>query len=33
MRCYHAPLTIDIETAARPFSRWVKASLDAKSVA
>jgi acetolactate synthase-1/2/3 large subunit len=32
-RRYDAPLTTDIETAAKPFSRWVKTSLDAKSVA
>src|SRR5258707_6413632 len=32
-RRYDAPLTTDIETAARPFSRWVKTSPDAKSVA
>src|SRR6516165_2219657 len=30
-RRYDAPLTTDIETAARPFSRWVKTSPDAKS--
>ena len=28
-----APLTTDIETAAKPFSRWVKTSPDARSVA
>ena len=32
-RRYDAPLTTDIETAARPFSRWVKTSPDARSVA
>jgi acetolactate synthase I/II/III large subunit len=32
-RRYDAPLTTDIETAARPFSRWVKTSSDARSVA
>ena len=32
-RRHDAPLTTDIETAARPFSRWVKTSPDAKSVA
>src|SRR5246127_2929097 len=32
-RRYDAPLTTDIETAANPFSRWVKTSPDAKSVA
>src|SRR5947207_5779226 len=32
-RRYDAPLTTDIETAARPFSRWVRTSPDAKSVA
>jgi acetolactate synthase I/II/III large subunit len=32
-RRYDAPLTTDIETAAIPFSRWVKTSPDAKSVA
>jgi acetolactate synthase I/II/III large subunit len=32
-RRYDAPLTTDIETAARPFSRWVKTSPDAHSVA
>jgi acetolactate synthase I/II/III large subunit len=32
-RRYDAPLTTDIETAAKPFSRWVKTSPDAKSVA
>src|SRR5271167_629401 len=32
-RRYDAPLTTDVETAARPFSRWVKTSPDAKSVA
>jgi acetolactate synthase-1/2/3 large subunit len=32
-RRYDAPLTTDIETAARPFSRWVKTSPDAGSVA
>src|SRR6201987_5994955 len=31
-RRYDAPLTTDIETAAKPFSRWVKTSPDAKSV-
>src|ERR687884_37292 len=28
-RRYDAPLTSDIETAAKPFSRWVKTSPDA----
>jgi acetolactate synthase-1/2/3 large subunit len=32
-RRYDAPLTTDIESAARPFSRWVKTSPDARSVA
>src|SRR6516162_2114856 len=32
-RRYDAPLTTDIETAAKPFLRWVKTSPDAKSVA
>jgi acetolactate synthase-1/2/3 large subunit len=32
-RRYDAPLTTDIETAAKPFSRWVKTSPDPKSVA
>jgi acetolactate synthase-1/2/3 large subunit len=32
-RRYDAPLTTDIETAARPFSRWVKTAADARSVA
>jgi acetolactate synthase I/II/III large subunit len=32
-RRYDAPLTTDIEAAARPFSRWVKTSADARSVA
>ena len=32
-RRYDAPLTTDIEAAARPFSRWVKTSPDALSVA
>src|SRR5437899_1566726 len=32
-RHYDAPLTTDIETAAKPFSRWVKTSPDARSVA
>jgi acetolactate synthase-1/2/3 large subunit len=32
-RHYDAPLTTDIEAAARPFSRWVKTSPDARSVA
>ena len=32
-RRYDAPLTTDIETAARPFSHWVKTSADARSVA
>ena len=32
-RAYDAPLTSDIETAARPFSGWVKTSPDAMSVA
>jgi len=32
-RRYDAPLTTDIETAAKPFSRWVKTSPDALSVA
>src|ERR1044071_5911234 len=32
-RRYDAPLTSDIETAAKPFSRWVKTSPDARSVA
>jgi acetolactate synthase-1/2/3 large subunit len=32
-RRYDAPLTSDIEGAARPFSAWVKTSPDAKSVA
>jgi acetolactate synthase-1/2/3 large subunit len=32
-RRYDAPLTSDIETAARPFSRWVRTSPDARTVA
>jgi len=32
-RRYDAPLTSDIESAAWPFSHWVKTSPDAKSVA
>ena len=32
-RRYDAPLTSDIEGAARPFSHWVKTSPDAQSVA
>jgi acetolactate synthase I/II/III large subunit len=32
-RDYDAPLTSDIETAARPFSAWVRSSPDAKRVA
>src|SRR6185503_12626320 len=32
-RKYDAPLTSDIETAAKPFSGWVKTSPDAKHVA
>ncbi|MGE8941868.1 acetolactate synthase large subunit [Leptospira interrogans] len=32
-RAYDAPLTSDIETAAKPFSTWVRTSPDAKSVA
>ncbi len=32
-RAYDAPLTSDIEAAARPFSAWVRTSPDAKSVA
>jgi acetolactate synthase I/II/III large subunit len=32
-RKYDAPLTSDIETAAKPFSRWVHTSPDAKLVA
>ena len=32
-RAYDAPLTSDIEAAARPFSGWVKTSPDAMSVA
>ena len=32
-RHYDAPLTSDIESAGRPFSRWVKTSPDARSVA
>jgi acetolactate synthase I/II/III large subunit len=32
-RRYDAPLTTDIETAARPFSHWVKTSPEARSVA
>jgi acetolactate synthase-1/2/3 large subunit len=32
-RAFDAPLTSDIETAARPFSNWVKTSPDARSVA
>jgi acetolactate synthase I/II/III large subunit len=32
-RRYDAPLTTDIESAAWPFSRWVKTSPDAMSVA
>jgi acetolactate synthase-1/2/3 large subunit len=32
-RKYDAPLTSDIETAAKPFSGWVRTSPDARSVA
>src|SRR5687767_13324656 len=32
-RDYNTPLTSDIETAAKPFSGWVKTSPDAKHVA
>src|ERR1700674_1350424 len=32
-RRYDAPLTSDIETAARPFCGWVRTSPDARSVA
>ncbi|GGF01984.1 hypothetical protein GCM10011611_04370 [Aliidongia dinghuensis] len=32
-RAYDAPLTSDIETAAKPFSGWVRTSPDARSVA
>src|ERR687889_2414266 len=32
-RDYDAPLTSDIETAARPFSGWVRTSPNAKKVA
>ena len=32
-RQYDAPLTSDIETAAKPFSGWVRTSPDAKHVA
>jgi acetolactate synthase-1/2/3 large subunit len=32
-RKYDAPLTSDIETAAKPFSGWVRTSPDAKQVA
>src|SRR3954467_15301918 len=32
-RQYDAPLTSDIEGAARPFSHWVRTSPDAKSIA
>ena len=32
-RRYDAPLTSDIETAAKPFSKWVRTSPDARSVA
>ncbi len=32
-RQYDAPLTSDIEGAARPFSQWVRTSRDARSVA
>jgi acetolactate synthase-1/2/3 large subunit len=32
-RRYDAPLTTDIETAAKPFSQWVRTSPDARSVA
>jgi acetolactate synthase-1/2/3 large subunit len=32
-RQYEAPLTSDIETAAKPFSQWVRTSRDARSVA
>jgi len=32
-RAYDAPLTSDIEAAARPFSKWVRTSPDARSVA
>lgn len=32
-RAYNAPLTSDIETAAKPFSAWVRTSPNARSVA
>src|ERR1700676_3132072 len=32
-RRYDAPLTSDIEAAARPFSHWVRTSPDAHSIA
>src|SRR5262249_1826113 len=32
-RQYGAPLTSDIETAARPFSAWVRTSKDSRAVA
>src|SRR5690606_27486249 len=32
-RAYDAPLTSDIEGAARPFSKWVRTSPNAKSIA
>src|SRR6516225_5787511 len=32
-RQYDAPLTSDVEAAARPFSDWVRTSPDARSVA
>src|SRR5207247_3853507 len=32
-RNYDSPLTSDIETAAKPFSGWVKTSPDARHVA
>ena len=32
-RAFDAPLTSDIETAARPFCRWVRTSPDARSIA
>src|SRR5205807_7687263 len=32
-RRFDAPLTSDIETAARPFCRWVRTSPDARSIA
>jgi acetolactate synthase-1/2/3 large subunit len=32
-RKYDAPLTSDIETAAQPFSHWVRTSPDARSIA